>query len=71
MGSSAMTETRPDYEYEVSGDTVVNITTPEGDHYSIRYVGIGHPWHTIGPDGGRCSTDAEHALAKALIRAEA
>lgn len=55
--------------FRVRGDTAVEVFSPAGVRYSIRYVGIGHPWHTIGPDGGRVSTDAEYALAKALIAA--
>jgi hypothetical protein len=56
-----------EYTFRVSGDTAVRVVTPKGEEYSIRYIGIGHPWHTIGPDGGRVATDAEYALAKALI----
>jgi hypothetical protein len=51
----------------VRGDTAVEFFSPSGIRYSIRAVGIGHPWHTIGPTGGRVSTDAEVALARALI----
>lgn len=51
----------------VLGDTVVEVISSQGVKYSIRYIGIGHPWHTIGPEGGRVSTNAEYALAQALI----
>jgi hypothetical protein len=61
-----MTDNRH-YGYRIGGDTAVEITTPGGERYSIRYVGIGHPWHAIGPEGGRVATDAEYALARALI----
>jgi len=61
----------PSYGYEVSGDTAVHIKGPKGI-YSIKYIGIGHPWHTITTEEGdlprgRCATDAEFALARALI----
>jgi hypothetical protein len=46
---------------------VVEVTGPDGSQYSIQYVGIGHPWHTISNGRGRVSTGAEYALAKALI----
>lgn len=53
--------------FRVSGDTVVEIYAPNGDLYTIRYVGIGHPWHAVGPKGGRVATGTEYLLAKALI----
>jgi hypothetical protein len=53
--------------YRILGDTVVEVTAPDGTQYSIQYVGIGHPWHTISKGRGRVSTGAEYALAKALI----
>lgn len=55
----------------VLGDTAVEVFSPAGVRYSIRDVGIGHPWHTIGPDGGRVATDAEIACAKAMIASAA
>ena len=51
----------------ISGTTAVVVVTPRGERYSIRDIGIGHPMHTIGPKGGRCSTDAEIALFEALM----
>jgi hypothetical protein len=51
----------------VLGDTVVEVTTPEGARHSIRDIGIGHSLHTVGPKGGRVATDAECALFHALV----
>jgi hypothetical protein len=51
----------------VRGDAVVEVISPAGVKYTIRYIGIGHPLHTIGPDGGRVATDAECALFRALV----
>lgn len=55
------------WRIEVSGDTAVDVHTPSGKNYSIRWVGIGHPWHTISDGRGREATGAEYALARALI----
>lgn len=60
-------ESNAQREFRVCGDTVVEFNDAQGRHYSIRDVGIGHPMHTVGPNGGRVSTDAEVALALALI----
>lgn len=64
-----MTVWEEGYSYELSGDTAINIASLDGGYASIRYVGIGHPWHTIENGRGRCSTDTEYALAQALIAA--
>lgn len=59
------TSNRP--RIEVQGDTVVIVQHPNAGEYYVRYVGIGHPWHTIGPTGGREATPCEYAFAQAAI----
>jgi hypothetical protein len=64
-----MSDWEPGFTYRIGGDTSVDIAGPDGVNSSIRYVGIGHAWHTIHNGRGRLSTPVEYALAQALIEA--
>lgn len=55
-----------------NGDQRVEFAGRDGTTYSIGYVGLGHPMHTVSTQPGdsprgRVSTDAEATLVRLLI----